>query len=407
MFRVPKEHDGKGVICPACHHLLNIPAKESQVPPVRLPGGDSPKSFVAEPRGKKTGKPIVARPLSERDTLPTHQVDVSQVPAADQRVRRRKSRPQGAPEWESASSRSGRGQGNPLAWIVGGSLFGLTLVGLGAWLVIGSVTDPDNDQGDLVETPAAGLPVPFLVQEDEMNEEEKKRQQEIRDMVRTGMDAQAGAQDVVRKFLTAETIDELKPLVRNPDVAMPRIRRWYAENKWTPPGAKEIGCGGRISLKGKMTSMSVRLGDYSVKQIALERTPDGYKVDWESWVAWSSMPWNELFEKRPTEPVEVRVRCARDYYYNRLFSDDKKWQAVRLENPDSEKTIYGYIDRGSPLMTRLLGSLRGRSSVMVTVAIRYPEDSVANNQVYVSEYLHSGWVSRAGSKPPVPDAPTK
>ncbi len=403
VFRVPKDHGGSGVVCPACHHLLKIPARESKVAPAGAPGGDSPVSPVAGPRGERAGKPIVSRPMAGKDAPPVPRSGVPHAPDAGPQLRRRKSRPQEAPGWESAAPQSGSGHSDLLAWTVGGALLVLAVVGLGAWLVIDSVTEPGNDRNALVETPAAGSPAPLVNREDEMNEEEKKRQQEISASVKAGLDALTDAEDVVRKFLTAKTIDGLEPLIRTPGTTMPRIRRWYAEDKWTPPGAREIGCGGKITVRGMMASMAVRLDDYSVKQIALERTPDGYKVDWESWVAWTSVPWGQLFEKRPTEPVEVRVRCARDHYYNRLFSDDTKWQAVRLEHPGSEKTIYGYIDRNSPSLVSLLGSLGGdRGVAEATVTIRYPEDTVADNQVYICEYLYSGWVSPNGGSKPAP-----
>ncbi len=405
VFRVPKDHEGSGVICPACHYLLNIPAHESKAPPARLPAKGSPKTLVPEPRGKKTASPVASRPFPEKDTRPAppqparaHTPDA----AGRKRVRRhKKQRRQEAPEWESAPPRSGSDQGNTLAWIAGGSLLGLAAVGIGAWLVIGSAEEPGNSQSSSIDTSPASITVSLPAEEvEEVSEEEKKRQKAIADSVKAGMNALANAEDVVRKFLTAKTIDDLEPLIRTPGVTMPRIRRWYAEKKWTPPGANDIGCGGRVTVKGNMASMSVRLGDYSVKQIALENTPDGYKVDWESWVAWSSVPWDELFEKRPVEPVEVRVKCSRDFYYNRLFSDDKKWQAVRLINPGSDKTLYGYVDRDSPTFVRFLGELRNQSSVAVTLTIRYPKDTIAKDQVYISEYLQSGWVRpRSDSKP--------
>jgi hypothetical protein len=234
--------------------------------------------------------------------------------------------------------------------------------------------------------------MPVLLPEDEMTDGEKKRQQEIADSVQTGMSVLTDAEAVVKKFLNAKTSAELEALVRTPDVTVPRMRAWYATNEWTPPGAKDVGYGGRVTVKGVMASMAVRLNDYSVKQIALENTPSGYLVDWESWVAWSSMDWEALFEKRPTDSVEVRVHCALDNFYNRLFNDDTKWIAVRLEHPYSDRTIYGYIDKKSPSLMRMLGDLRHGNMVAATIKIQYPKDSVAKNQVMISEYIQNGWV---------------
>ncbi|MCP5535882.1 MAG: hypothetical protein H7A51_06565 [Akkermansiaceae bacterium] len=388
---MPKDHDGAGVICPACHYLLNLPGAESKRVPVRVTNDDAPKTLVPQPRDKKSNKPIVSRPLSKEDTLPAAQPALS-GPDGQKRVRRKKQLPQAGLEWERKPSTKPEAPDNPMMWIVAGSLLGLTVVGIGAWLVIDSIDKDDPPADPVASLPSDASTEPLTIDEDQMTDEEKRRQQEIADSVKTGMSVLTDAEAVVRQYLNAKTPAELEALVRTPEVTVPRMRAWYAQEKWETPGAKDVGYGGRVTVKGVMASMAVRLNDYSIKQIALENTPDGYKVDWESWVAWSAMPWEDLFKKRPIDPVEVRVHCSLDSYYNRLFDDDNKWVAVRLEHPDSDRAIYGYIDKESPALMRMLGDLRNRGSVAATIKISYPEDSVAKNQVYINEYLQSGWV---------------
>ena len=88
------------------------------------------------------------------------------------------------------------------------------------------------------------------------------------------------------------------------------------------------------------------------------------KLIGESWVAWTSVNWEELFDLRPTDPVEVRVLCKRVNYYNRVFDDSTKWFAVRLSHPDSDKSIYGYIDTELPQFHRFIADSRqGRGSL--------------------------------------------
>lgn len=294
--------------------------------------------------------------------------------------------------WENKSTSKSVETGNPMMWIVGGSLLGLTVVAIGAWLVIDSIDKEDKPAEPVASLASGGAIEPLPVKEDQMTEEEKKRQQEIADSVKAGMSVLADAEAVVRQFLNAKTPADLEALVRTPDVTVPRMRAWYAQQKWVAPGVKDVGYGGRAKVNGVMSSMEVRLNDYSFKQIALENTPDGYKVDWESWIAWSSMPWDDLFKKLPPELVEVRVYCSLDNYYNRLFNDDSKWIAVRLEHPNSDQVIYGYIDKGNPVLMRMISDLRNGGSVAATIKIRYPQDSIAKNQVYISEYVQTGWV---------------
>jgi len=390
VFRIPKEHDGAGVICPACHYLLNIPKGDGGGATHRSEKRSAQKLIRTEPREEKESKPIVSRPLMVSDTLP---MEPGETVQKKRRSHRKQKSSQATPDWESQrESTHSESGGDSLMWVVGGSLLGLTIVGIVVWLVLGSTRSESTDAESAGNTASAVKASPVLLTEDEMTPEEKKRQKEIADSVKTGMNVMAKTEKIIKKFLTAKTAAELEPLVRNPEVSIPRMRAWYKIHPWTPPGVKKIACGGKVRINGTIVSMAVRLNDYSIKRIILEKTPSGYLIDWESWVAWSSMDWDTLFEKRPTEPVEVRVRCIRDHYYNRLFKDDSKWVAVRLVSPNSDRSLYGYIDKEDPSLMRMLAEFRGGRAIAAILKIKYPENSVSKNQVIICEYIQNGWV---------------
>jgi len=290
--------------------------------------------------------------------------------------------------------------------IVGGSLLGLTVVGVGAWLVMGSLDSGKRNQGvspEIASSVTADLlPVEPVV---ELTEDEQNLQDEVESSVSIGMNVMVESETVVLAFLTAEKFEDLSELVRTPDVTVPRMRKWYARHQWVTPGVKQVCYGGKVTIKGVMASMSVQLDDYSIKAIALERNSDGYLIDWESWVAWGEMDWEDLFKKRPTQSVEVRVVCQKDSYYNRLFRDEEKWMAVKMECPGADRVLYGYIDSNTTTLTSLMGDLKSEGRVPVTIKIRFPEGSVADNQVIIEEYIQHGWVRPAESVAPKSVAP--
>ena len=141
-----------------------------------------------------------------------------------------------------------------------------------------------------------------------------------------------------------------------------------------------------------MTSLTLQMKDYTLKPIALVRADDGYRVDWESWVGWTEMSWEQLIKERPTEPQIVLVRAKIDAYYNRDFTDEAKWVSITLNNPNSDRTLYGYVDREDPTLTRLISGVSS-GEVAVTVKIRYPENARAGNQVIITEFIFNGWVA--------------
>ena len=305
---------------------------------------------------------------------------------------------EGLPERKHHKASSASGQVSALAWIVGGSLSGLAIVGIGLWLLIAAVNKTKHPEYSEVSWPVAtsvtaldGVGAPM-----QGDRNEKPPESPVAEVLDIGVNVLDESRELVSDFLNAKTASDLEKLVRTPELTIPRLRAWYGQQKWEAPGLKDIVHKGRVKVKGTIASMDVRLNDDTVKQMTIEKTTDGYKVDWESWVAWSSMRWDDLFERRPREPVEVRVYCKRGSYYNNAFNDDKKWFAVRLEYPDSYRSIYGYIDKKSPQFDRIKADLSKGNRLMATLRIRYPENTLTNNQVYITELIQRGWV-RASS----------
>lgn len=73
-------------------------------------------------------------------------------------------------------------------------------------------------------------------------------------------------------------------------------------------------------------SITVSGAEFETKQMDFIDGADGLKVDWESWVGWSEMPWDDFLKIKATEPKLVRVMLKWVDYYNFDFSDEKKWR---------------------------------------------------------------------------------
>jgi hypothetical protein len=402
VFRVPTDHDGAGVVCPACNYLLQIPRSVRSLHAVSTLPGKTSEASIPNPRGSQRVIEIAPR------TAQQEQADSVEVPVPAKKALRVTPSPGHSteqedawagwstqapmPEWEQHTGSPEPEQTNVMAWTVGIVLFGISVIGISVWLFVLS----GNDHGVADEQPAeisAASPATSLqAEQGEGADNAVSISQGPTTEGESGLDGIKQASAVITRFLNAATLSELEQLVRTPDVTMPRLRAWYARQKWVPPGVRETAYKDRIMVSGPIISMDVMLGDYTVRKIAAERTPDGYKIDWESWVAWSSMRWDDIMKKRPAEPVEVRVYCKRDNYYNRLFSDDRRWYAVALTHPRSERTIYGYVDRNTPEFTHMTANLNRGDKVATTLKISYPENTDADNQVYITKFVQKGWV---------------
>ncbi|MBK1882986.1 hypothetical protein JIN85_11205 [Luteolibacter pohnpeiensis] len=200
------------------------------------------------------------------------------------------------------------------------------------------------------------------------------------------------AEPIIRKFLSAKTVDEMLPFVRNPEVTEPRMRKFYQGGKIDAPGMALIKPIGDVSYRGKFASVMVRTRDQELRQLAFTRTDQGgLEIDWESYVGWSAMTWDEFLKTKPTEPQIFRVLVKQVEYYNFDFSDDLKWQSYSISSSDREHFVYGYTRKQTPLNSMMMPDNK-KSTVAMMLALRFDPTNSSDNQVIVDRYITDGWV---------------
>lgn len=199
------------------------------------------------------------------------------------------------------------------------------------------------------------------------------------------------ARPIAEAFLTATTVEQILPLIRDREKLQARIIAHYPKGKIKPIGLSKFNATNQVSYKDTFAAVAILTPLFERKQLAFVDGTDGLKVDWESWVGWSEMPWEKLIEARPTQPILIRAMLKWTDYYNFDFSDESKWSSYRLVSPDGEHTLYGYVERNSLLDQRMRPSEQS-VSIAVTLKIRFPQDSGKRNQTVIEEYVSDGWV---------------
>ena len=384
VFRVPMNHNGAGVVCPACAHLLQIPSVDQRRMVANARAQTSSKASVSRHGLKKDIGDMMFKEAPGdaasdiADDLEYLDASLQPKQLVDDSCEQDDAFP-GLPAWEQDRPAAASEPISALTWILSGSLLGVSIVVVSIWLMVQSIDDDIRDDA----SDAIAEPQKDISSIDTRQAEESRMMKE--------------SKKVVVEFLEAKTEADVEGLIRTPEVSTPRMRAWYDRDPWVTPGVRVVGHNNSIIINGDTITMNVQLKNFAIKKIALVKTAAGYKVDWESWVAWSSVNWPELFDLRPTDPVEVRVLCQRVNYYNRVFNDSTKWFAVRLSHPDSDKSIYGYIDSELPQFHRFITDLVREKEVSATLKIRYPQNSPVGNQVSIIEHIQSGWVRPAAS----------
>ncbi len=307
-------------------------------------------------------------------------------PPRGSRRRSKKARIAEGAEWDLATRQSGRtrrGERRQMFWMLigGGVLFALLLAGVLVTLLGGDAPPPPvtgavTAQADSKVHPPQPVVAP----------------------VRSDAAWLAAAEPLARTFLDARSIEEMLPVLRNPALAEPRLRRFYPEGKIDAPGMVNVMEEVEVVHTGSIITLKVRTRSYEEKSISLVDTPQGLKIDWESWVGWSDMPWEEFLASKPTTSRVFRVLMSSVDYYNFAFADDVKWQAYRLSSPDESHAIYGYAERGSKVNASLLIPPES-TRVPLTLALKFPEHATSNNQVLIEKLVADGWVLESTPAP--------
>ena len=344
VFRVPRDHDGNGIVCPSCRRLMRIPTT-----------GDAPPPLLA----------------------PLRRMAVEDGDARILKKRRRGKKLGGAAShaWEQNShdSHSGRSEKRQMRlMLVGGvALFSL---------IVGGVVFSMNRGAEVEVRAAAPVAVPAA------NPKEGSPM-----VARSEAFLLAASEPLVRRFLAATTVDDLLPLVRNPTVAEARMRAFYTAGKVEAVGMSQFNSGGGLSIRDMFISLSVVTRDHEERALALIETPQGLKIDWESWVGWSDISWEKFLATKPVTGHVFRVTVSAVEYYNFGFDDESKWRSYRLISPDGENSLYGYVERGSVLEQRIRpdGETKGLAMML---SLKFPEGATTNSQVVIETLVADGWV---------------
>ena len=441
IFRLPAGSSGVMVECPSCGEMMGVGVSRPSgttgmavaVRPRQVQGdvhlaGDLPIGRVKEEQSEKAdvvvnrtvekefrkADVVVSRSIGQefrKDDLTIDRAEneesLKSQPRAKEGTRRRRKRRRKVGkgrrrsqklDWDSETSEELSGNAQATSWkvVLFGGLIAAVLI---AGVLILFLVDRDNEEG--TASPGDAM----LAREGIVLGAENEEGVLVQELRTADIDAEVAAMtEAVERFLGATTVDELLAVTLRDRYQQDRIRDYYRTRELKPKVAKQVASGGRIVKNGDLWATDVIFSDNSRRPITVQRGENGYRVDWESWVGYSEMTWEDIREARTMTPVVFRVLCSKVEYYNYGFGDEGKWTSFRLQSPDREHTLFGYVARRSEEEKRLVryGDKEGKPRAFM-VKIRFAEDS-GPDQVIIDEVLSAGW-SAVGEKFGFSDSP--
>ena len=215
------------------------------------------------------------------------------------------------------------------------------------------------------------------------------------------------AEQTIKSFLTAKTVDEKTKYVRDPERVGPLMKAYYAKGAYQPEGFESFNQN-QVSYQKRLLTTKVQTADFLDQLITLERSPKNetttYPVDWESWVGYSEKTPKEMKTEKPTTPFMVRARVKNADYYNFDFSDDSKWKSLTLLIGNSDESFTGYTPTNSKLHQVFPVDQEREFRLILKVA--YPKGAKNDRQLIITELIESdGWILPPKEKEDEKDAP--
>lgn len=356
VFKYPDNDREQGVACPACRQVLQIPEPNST-------------QFASMPEKR----------------------DLEGGPEKKIRKRRKNAQRKGQISWENEQTpklvRKEKGQRkyNPIPMVIVGATLS---IGLLAWLsaFLLDTKKQANAPNTQTNAPAQIIePPPTFIKPSKPDTEDPTIEQDSTIMNE--------AENLARKFLSAQSVEELRDLIRHPEAAMPRIMKLHPDGRVHMGGLQRFNPSMQIRQFENFLSTTVRTNDLEERAMIFVITPEGMRIDWESWEGWCEMSWEEFMATRPTEGKVFRVKLNDTNYYNFGFSDESKWTSYTLLSRDEKHQIYGYIERNSAMEPRLAGAQKKSSDRFPTLSLKFPPNSTSNNQVIIERIVSDGWVT--------------
>lgn len=199
-------------------------------------------------------------------------------------------------------------------------------------------------------------------------------------------------------FFDSRSVDELLRYVRQPERVRPLMEKYYADKAPKPLRVERVGGFDPLTIGNSATfwMVSCELEGVGRKQILVEaKSKENARVDWETFVCYQPMPWDEFARSRPQGYTgDFRVYVERDHFFSNEFSDADIYACFRLTALDSEETLFGYVKRTGQMAQQLaeLIDRNGGAPAPVILRLNVPEGIESKRGLVVQKLICPRWM---------------
>lgn len=200
------------------------------------------------------------------------------------------------------------------------------------------------------------------------------------------------------RFLEARNTEELISAVADRKALEPIIRQHISEHPWQPVKYATLKLHEDSTNNDRHWRMVALLQDGTKREVNVVIDNQRHLVDWPSYVAWSTMGWRQFMSEKPGSLQVFRVMADQTTRYDHAFADPQGLLCIRLTDPaePDSSPIFAYVDRQSNVGAEIDFHLRESRELplRLTLRLRYPDDPMTNDQVWIDSVVTAGWITR-------------
>ncbi|MFK7850903.1 MAG: hypothetical protein AB8D78_07985 [Akkermansiaceae bacterium] len=202
----------------------------------------------------------------------------------------------------------------------------------------------------------------------------------------------------VRKFYDSRSVDEMVRYVRHPERVRVLMEDHYSRFPMKADRVEAISSIRPITV-GKTADffvMRTRLASSESDQLLIELgSGNEAKIDWETYVCYQPIDWDEFASERPNGFTgNFRVYAKRDHFFVHEFADSEKYACYQLTALGSDSFLFGYVERSSDSFEKIeaaLGTSSSKSEPML-LRLHLPENLVSKRGLLIEKMLEPQWI---------------
>jgi len=193
---------------------------------------------------------------------------------------------------------------------------------------------------------------------------------------------------ILRQYFQSPPDDKLMTLLRHPEETMPRHREWERTRRIMP--AMPLQIGPQFGVSGSLLITSVRLNDGTPRLAVLEKTDQGYRLDWESFVGWGESRFAELASMPQGRAALMRVSLKSSSATPPTHAPGGA--TFTITHPDERSTLAAYATAETLQSSLPARRVQQAGGGMFTVRLVVDENDAKSGLARIEEVVCSGWI---------------